>query len=475
MMPLPNTTETSLKQSGASLTRHNPHILIIDDEPDIRNLLREILEDEGYQVSVAENGASAREHFHSFRADLVLLDIWMPDVDGITLLQEMTSANQLTMPVIMMSGHGTVETAVEATRLGAYDFIEKPLSLAKLLLTIEQALHDEKARRENIEPYRNLSLPEPIGKSELMQALRKQIKQLAQHDAPVLLLGEEGSELQDIVHYLHRNSPRQAQALVELDLGSITPEQFYREAFGYEEEGRIHTGLLEQATGGSLFIPALSVLDNEIQATLCHVFKQKQFYRLNGTATIPFNARVIAACPMNIEALLKEKKLSQELYYYLNVLPLRVPSLREHREDIPDLLNYYTTVFVDQETLPYRKFSMAAQNRLRNYYWPGNIRELINLVQRLLITGTGSEISLEEVEKALETQRPKQAGMVLPIDYDRPLREARELFERTYFEYQLRKLNGSVGKVAQVAGLERTHLYRKLRSLGIDPKAVTTD
>jgi two-component system nitrogen regulation response regulator NtrX len=453
--------------------RPNPYILVVDDEPDIRNLLQEILEDEGYDVSVAEDGESARKSHRDRRPDLVLLDIWMPDVDGITLLKEWAEeGGGLPMPVIMMSGHGTVETAVEATRLGAYDFIEKPLSLAKLLLTIEHALEAERLQRENQGLRRQSHMPhEPVGHSAVLQRLREQVKRIAEHDTWVLMTGESGSGMNVVAHYLHNCSPHRERPFVEVSIASLAAEGIEAQLFGSEDEGKIHYGLLEQANGGTLFISDVGDLDMATQTRLNSALETRAFQRVGGDTSVQLYVRIIAATHYNLETMIEQEKFRKDLYYQLNVVPLRIPSLREHREDVPELLNYYVNLYVEQDKLPYRKFSLPAQNRLRNYHWPGNIRELSNLVQRLLIIGAGTEISLDEVEQALGASSQPISGSI-PMGYDRPLREAREQFEKAYLEYQLKQHEGSVGKVAKIVGLERTHLYRKLRSLGIDPKSL---
>jgi two-component system, NtrC family, nitrogen regulation response regulator NtrX len=451
---------------------HTPYILVVDDEPDIRNLLQEILEDEGYEIAIAENGESARHLHRQRRPDLILLDIWMPDVDGITLLKEWSEDGVLPMPVIMMSGHGTVETAVEATRLGAYDFIEKPLSLAKLLLTVEHALEADKLNRENQGLRRHTHIAhEPIGKSAVMQRLREQIKRIAEHDSWILMQGEPGTGMRVLAHYLHSCSPHHDRPFIEINVAALDESTAAKELFGYEQNNKVHYGLLDQANGGTIYFQDIAEMDAATQAKLTSVLQAKSFTRPGGDTPVSLYVRIISATHQNLEQLVEEGQFRNDLYYLLNVVPLSVPSLREHREDVPELLNYYTNIFVDQEKLPYRKFSMAAQNRLRNYEWPGNIRELSNMVQRLLITSAGSEISQEEIEGTLgeHTMKPLTAAGI-PASFNLPLREARDQFEKEYLEYQLEKNNGSVGKVAQIAGVERTHLYRKLKSLGIDPK-----
>ncbi len=448
-----------------------PYILVVDDEPDIRNLLKEILEDEGYDVGVAENGKEARKSKQRHRPDLVLLDIWMPDVDGITILKEWSEAGILPMPVIMMSGHGTVETAVEATRLGAYDFIEKPLSLAKLLLTVEHALESDSLKRENSDLREHgVTLDEPIGKSAHIQNLRENVKRVAQHDTWVLITGEPGSGLGVIARYLHKNSNRAARPFVDVNVASLSKQNGEKELFGSEVNGKITHGLLERANGGSLYLCDIVDMEPTIQTQLLSALDTGQIHRIGGTSLIEINVRILAATNHNLAERVEENKFRKDLYFKLNVVPINVLALREHYEDIPELLNYFVARYVDLEKLPYRKFSVAAQNQLRNHNWPGNLRELENLVQRLLITGSDTEISSEEVNHALGTLKSDNG---IDMNFDQPLREARDQFERAYFEHHLRIQNGSVGEVAKTAELERTHLYRKLRTLGIDAKSIT--
>lgn len=448
------------------------YILVVDDEPDIRTLVGEILLDEGYEVQSAEDGDSARKACRARRPDLVLLDIWMPDVDGISLLKEWSEADDgLPFPVIMMSGHGTVETAVEATRLGAYDFIEKPLSLAKLLLTVERALEADKLKRENV-GLRKQALPvtEPVGRSTMMLRLREQVKRIASHDTWVFMTGEAGSGKKTLARYLHANSVRRDGPFVEMGVGSIARENSAVELFGSEEDGAVHYGRLEQANGGILLLDEVSDMDAETQARLLSALESQAFLRVGGAEPVSVDVRIIASSNKDMELEVREERFREDLYYRLNVVPLHVPPLREHCEDVPELLSYYVAQFVDQDNLPYRRFTVAAQNRLRNYTWPGNVRELKNLVQRLLILGAGEQIDVDEVEQALSTQPQKQAATIGTGLYDLPLREAREQFERDYLQHQLAVCDGSVGKLAKMVGMERTNLYRKLRSLGIDVK-----
>jgi len=448
------------------------HILVVDDEPEIRSLVRDILEDEGYTVSIAEGGEAAREARRARRPDLILLDIWMEDVDGITLLREWAEGGDLPCPVVMMSGHGTVETAVEATRLGAYDFIEKPISLAKLLLTIERAFESARLQRENVGLRQQVQLVlEPVGKSKVMERLREQARKIAQHSSWVLIDGEPGAGKGTFARYIHEQSPRREGPFVEIAVGAISLENSAAELFGHEDGDVIHYGRLEQANGGTLCIGDIADMDLQTQARLLSVFQTNSFTRLGGKEDVQVDLRIIVTTQRNLEEAVAAGRFRDDLFYHLNVVPLHIPALREHADDVHDLLNYYIDYFVTNDKLAYRHFSVAAQNSLRNYEWPGNIRELKNLVQRLLILGSGEEIKPEEIERSISSHAPVSTGNTGPsIAYNLPLREAREQFEKDYLEYQLQESGGSVGKLAKRVGMERTHLYRKLRSLGIDHK-----
>jgi DNA-binding NtrC family response regulator len=372
----------------------------------------------------------------------------------------------------MMSGHGTVETAVEATRLGAYDFIEKPISLAKLLLTVERAFESDRLKRENVD-LREHGRPVimPIGKSEVMEQLRQQARRIAQHSSVVLISGEAGAGKGTFARYIHEQSQLYKGPYVEIAVGSITRENSATELFGIEEGQSVHYGRLEQANGGTLCIGDIADMDLQTQARLLSVLQTSSFVRLGGNEDVEVDLRIIATTQRNLEQEVAEGRFRDDLFYHLNVVPLHIPALREHADDVHELLNFYIDYLVTHERLPYRHFSVAAQNRLRSYKWPGNIRELRNLVQRLLILGSGEEIEVDEIERAIGSNvevAGDRSGPVMP--YDLPLREAREQFEHNYLLHQLQEVDGSVGKLAKRVGMERTHLYRKLRSLGIDLK-----
>ncbi|MCC5858757.1 MAG: sigma-54-dependent Fis family transcriptional regulator [Ectothiorhodospiraceae bacterium] len=453
-------------------------ILVVDDEPDIRSLVQEILEDEGYRVQAAEHAEATRQALRQGRPDLILLDIWMPDTDGISLLKEWSEGEGLPCPVVMMSGHGTVETAVEATRLGAYDFIEKPLSLAKLLLVVERALQADRLARENRGLRERVdAVVDPVGNSRRMVALREQARRIAGHDTWVLITGEAGSGKRTFAHYLHRHSARREGPFVEVAAGSIAGASSARELFGSEEGGRVVYGRLEQANAGTLFIDEVADLDMPAQVRLLSALTSQQFHRVGGAEPVEVDVRVLAATRVDLAAEVRAGRFREDLYYHLNVVPLAVPPLREHAEDVPDLLAFYLDRLQEREGLPVRRFSPGAEEALRRYQWPGNVREFKNLVQRLLILGENGEISVTEVEAALglraapqpTPEQGAQAGTPAPLPFDRPLREAREAFEKLYLQHQLREAGGSVGELAKLTGMERTHLYRKLKALGIDP------
>jgi two-component system, NtrC family, nitrogen regulation response regulator NtrX len=451
-----------------------PHILVVDDEADIRGLLKEILSEEGYEVDVAANAVQARASRARQSPDLVLLDIWMPDVDGISLLREWSASTTDGCPVVMMSGHGTVETAVEATRLGAFDFVEKPLSLAKLLHTVERALDAGKRRRGSGKMFAPQLLA-PIGKSKIMQQLRAELQQIAGNPSSVLLIGEPGSGREAFARYLHERSPRATAAFVTLVASSLREADAENRLFGREEAGSGRAGVLEEVGDGTLFIHEIEDLPPAVQRLLVGVFESGRFTRLGGTEQIEFRGRVLSSAQPGIENRAGPEGFRRDLLAHLNMLIVRTPPLRDYAEDVPELLRHYVDRVVDSEGLPFRRFSVAAQNRLRNYPWPDNVRELKTLVHRLLIQKGPEEIRLEEIERELAVQAPPGEPLVKQDLLALPLREAREQFERAYLQQQLLLCNGKVGQLAKRVGMERTHLYRKLRSLGVDFRSISED
>jgi two-component system nitrogen regulation response regulator NtrX len=448
-------------------------ILVVDDEADIRSLLKEILSEEGYDVEVAADAAQARSSRAAQVPDLVLLDIWMPDTDGITLLREWFMTDGYDCPVVMMSGHGTVETAVEATRLGAFDFVEKPLSLTKLLRTVERAL-DAGRRKRLSERTQASSLAVPIGKSKVTQALREQIQHAASSSSPVLLVGELGSGREAYARYLHSLSARSAKPFFMVVCASLSGDPAAA-LFGSEHDGKVELGAFDQAAGGTLFLSGLEDLNSDAQRALLGAIEQNGYTRVGGRERLTINVRWISSAQEGFEVRATSEPFRRDLLAHLNVITLRVPPLREYAEDVPDLLRFYVDRLVDDQHLPLRRFSVAAQNRLRNYPWPGNVGELKNLVQRVLILGAGEEIRLEEIERELAVKLANDEPLVKQDLLALPLREAREQFERAYLQQQLLLCNGKVGQLAKRVGMERTHLYRKLRALGVDFRQLGED
>jgi DNA-binding NtrC family response regulator len=440
-------------------------ILVVDDEANIRALIDEILSEEGYEVTTAADAKHARAARKEHEFDLVLLDIWMPDTDGISLLKEWTESGE-SGTVVMMSGHGTVDTAVEATRLGAFDFIEKPVSLAKLLRTVEKALAARRTKDQRRVALAQTSAP--AGKSQPMRALREQIARVAQHDAHVLITGEPGSGRELFARYLASQSPQARAPFVMVMGGDLTAEDAQRQLLGDGSQ----PGALERADGGILFIRELGDVSPAGQRLLLGVLEQRAYRPAGQAADRPLRVRIVSSAYPGFE---RSEAVRRELLSHLSVVVIRVPPLREYSEDVPELLRYHADVLVDAEGLPFRRFSVAAQNRLRNYPWPGNVRELNNLVKRLLILGAEEEISLAEVEAQVAAGTAEGEPLVKQDLLAMPLREAREHFERAYLQQQLLLCGGKVGQLAKRVGMERTHLYRKLRSLGIDFRQSLTD
>ncbi len=420
-------------------------VLVVDDEVGIRELLRDILQDEGYQVKLAENAAEAREYRQQTRPDVVLLDIWMPDCDGITLLKEWGAGGMLTMPVVMMSGHGTIDTAVEATRIGAFDFLEKPIALQKLLKTVNAALkHSEQL------PKSDMSLLN-LGKSAVINELRQRLEQVSMSKAPLLLIGEKGSGAELCAKFLHQaNTPW--LTLIESQRLADAPLE-----------------VLEQLREGVLFIPEVADLDKTQQKGLMVLLAKAEKY----------GARVVCSTSKPLPDMVVDGTFDNGLLQTLSVSTLRVPSLADHREDIPDLARALAFLLVETTASPYREFETAALNMLRNADWPGNLTQLDSVIRNLMQTSLGEKITLDDVNRVMEQFAPLQSPVNeqtvpntdgLPIDLDRPLREARDEFERLYFEYHIQKADKNMSRVAEAVELERTHLYRKLKQLGIKTK-----
>jgi DNA-binding NtrC family response regulator len=404
-------------------------ILVVDDEVGIRELLSEILADEGHQVMLAESAGDARRLRERSRPDLVLLDIWMPDTDGITLLKEWAASGQLTMPVVMMSGHATIETAVEATRIGALDFLEKPVALQRLLATVKRALRSPEATAA---PQLALAA---LGRSPALADAKKRLAQLAQAAAPLLLRGERGMRPELFARLLAAPS---APFLSGAELLAEPPSE-----------------LLAKATGGVLFFPDLTRLARNEQRSLEFLLTRAEKHKV----------RLVSFSPLDVRSLAEKHDFDPELGARLSELTLRLPALREFSEDVPDLASLMLAQMVEARACPPRRLAIAALNALRHHVWPGNLTELEGVVKDLALSSLDEEIQLEDVERVLAGRAAP--GALPEVLLDRPYREAREAFERVYFEHLLTREHGSMSRVAERSGLERTHLYRKLKALGL--------
>lgn len=438
-------------------------VLVVDDEPDIRDLVKEILEDEGYAVIVAEDVRTAREAIEERVPDLVLLDIWMPDQDGISLLKEWHNAGALKFPVVMISGHGTVETAVEATRLGAVDFIEKPLSLARLLLTVEKAISGFVV--QSSAPAGGALTP-IIGNSEYCRDLRAAAEKAASGGyAAMLIQGERATGKQLIARHIHFQSARTAEPFICLRCDSLSDANAARELLGNANSA----GFFESAASGTLCLVDIEELPKVAQSLLQEAIETGVAVREDGV-NIALKATLIASGSEQLQRCITQGDFSEPLYRHLSQHTIKTRPLREHPEDVPLLLTHYVDQLVERDGLPYRHFSVAAQNKLRNLDWPGNVLELINFVQRLLIVGQGVEIDLDEVDSLHGADKARDSevtGDTMRLPLDMPLREARAEFERLYLQRQLDSVDGNIVELARIVGMERTHLYRKLRSVGI--------
>ncbi|HEU4709790.1 MAG TPA: sigma-54 dependent transcriptional regulator [Methylophilaceae bacterium] len=422
-------------------------ILVVDDEIGIRELLRDILLDEGYNVKLAENAAQARDLRQQERPDLVLLDIWMPDCDGISLLKEWANGGLLTMPVVMMSGHGTIDTAVEATRIGAFDFLEKPIALQKLLKTVNAALkHGEQLPRSDMNLVN-------LGRSAVITELRQRLEQVAKAKGPLMLIGAKGSGSELCARFLHQ------------------PDTPWMELTQPERLTAAPMEILEQLRDGLLFVPEVADLAKA---------EQKGLLLLLGKAE-RYGVRVVCSTAQALPQMAVEGQFDSTLLQTLSATTLRVPSLEDHREDIPDLARAMVTLLVETKEAPYREFDIAALNALRNAQWPGNLIQLDSVIRNLMQTSLGEKITQGDVERVLgQFEAFEQAEAAngngkapnggLQLNLDQPLREARDDFERLYFNHHIAKVGGNISKVAENVQLERTHLYRKLKQLGMKTK-----
>jgi len=444
------------------------HVLIVDDEPAIQSALRGVLEDEGYRVTAVGSGAEAIGVVGDETPDVVFLDIWMPGLDGLDTLAEIKRVRPETA-VVMISGHGTIETAVKATRLGAYDFIEKPLSLDKTLVILDRALEHARLESENASLREKLDeRSQIIGESAVIRALREQIAMAAPTNGRVLIYGENGSGKELVARAVHALSTRHDRAFVEVNCAAIPEELIESELFGHEKGAftGAHSrrrGRFELADGGTIFLDEIGDMSLKTQAKVLRALEEQSFERVGGKDTIKVDVRVIAASNRDLQNLIRHSRFRDDLFYRLSVIPIEVPPLRARTEDIPLLIDHFIRVFSTDNGKRVKTLSGEALAYFLAYDWPGNVRELRNMVERLVIMAPRDLIDAEDVPAPL---RPKET---VGETRERTLREARDNFERAYILAELRANEWNMTRTAERLGIERSHLYRKIKGYSIIP------
>jgi two-component system nitrogen regulation response regulator NtrX len=447
-------------------------ILIVDDAESVRTALRLTLEDEGFETFPAANGAEAVEHLRRRRLDLVVLDLFLPDRDGLELLAELHHEHP-ELPIVVVSGQGTIDVAIQATRLGAYDFLEKPLASSRLLVTVHNALERTRMSRRLEALSRQVERRwELIGESAPMRRLRSELQRAGASDARILLMGENGSGKELAARLAHRLSPRALCPFVEVNCAAIPEELIESELFGHVRgaftgAGGDRAGRFEQAHGGTLFLDEIGDMSLKTQAKVLRALQEQRFERVGGHATIQVDVRLIAATNKVLEDEIRHGRFREDLYFRLAVIPIEVPPLRERRGDVPELIEYFLAHYARELGRRPKRLSPEAMARLEDHAWPGNVRELRNLVERLVIMVEGDEIGVRDLPAPLRGD----AGQAdpAPVDTgDGTLRAARAAFEKHFIAAKLRGVDGNVTRAAELLGLERSHLYRKLRAYGLE-------
>lgn len=448
-------------------------ILVVDDEESIIKSLEGILTDEGFEVRNAVNGSAALDKIEEEIPDLVLLDIWMPEMDGIKTLVKIKETFPA-LQVVMMSGHGTIETAVKATKLGAYDFIEKPLSLEKVLLTINNALEHNRLEEEiSLLKEREKGRNRITGNSEAILDLKEQIRIVAPTNAWVLISGENGTGKELVAHTIHRLSKRSHKPMVEVNCAAIPEELIESELFGHEKgaftgAGAMKRGKFDLAHEATLFLDEIGDMSLKAQSKTLRILQERKFERVGGSKTIHVDVRVIAATNKDLEAEIERAAFREDLYFRLNVIPIRVPPLRERVEDIPKLIEEFTGEFSLDTNQPSKRFSEDAIQLLMRYHWPGNVRELKNLVERLVIMTASDEIRAVDVPPPFNQSESSGDEMEVSLEDFDTYREARAQFEKAFIARKLREYNGNVSQTAEAIGLERSNLHKKIKAYGLE-------
>ncbi len=456
------------------------HILIVDDEAEIRESLESILKEEDYLVTTAATAAEALILLRDAAYDVVLLDIWLPDRDGLDALTEIRTLDRANVPeVVIISGHGTIEAAVRATKLGAYDFLEKPLSLDRTLIVVKNAMRARQMREDNQEFARQLSRGTVTGQSVPMKALRQQIKLMAPTNGRVLIFGESGTGKELIGRAMHAESLRKDRVFVELNCAAIPEDYIESELFGYRHGAMPggpteKRGTFERADGGTLFLDEVGDMSLKTQAKVLRALDEQRFYPVGASHPIHVDVRVIAATNKDLEEEIARGNFREDLFYRLNVIPFFVPPLRDRKEDIPLLVKEFMQEFGAEYGRPHVEMTEDALAALRQYHWPGNVRELRNLVERVLILNPKTQrierkhLPMLVFREPGSTARP--AAHPARAEEFTTLLEAREAYERDYILKKLDECHGNVSRTAESLGLERSHLYRKMKALGVSVK-----
>ncbi|MCM0604566.1 MAG: sigma-54-dependent Fis family transcriptional regulator [Xanthomonadaceae bacterium] len=457
------------------------NVLIVDDESSIRQTLTAALQDEGYQVQSAQNGAEALAITEKSGPDLVLLDIWMPGVDGIEVLKRIKELRTDTV-VIMMSGHGTIETAVRATKLGAFDFIEKPLSLERLLVLLQNARSTQDLARENTALRRQLQKERTlIGDSSVMQQARDIIKRVAPTTGSVLITGENGTGKELIAHAIHTHSPRFNKPFIEVNCAAIPEELIESELFGHEKGSFTGAtgqkkGKFDLANGGTLFLDEIGDMSFKTQAKILRILQEQKFERVGGNQTIQTDVRVLAATNKDLKQAIKNGSFREDLYHRLNVIPFYLQPLRDRKGDTEQLALHFLKEFSNTHGKPVRPLTKEALAALNSYSWPGNVRELRNMIERIVIltpeADFNNSVLASEVLQFLTDQfMTESSEATTPPGFStdlKTLRDARDAFEKVFIQKSLEENSWNVSKTAQTLGIERSHLHKKIKAYGLE-------
>ena len=449
-------------------------ILIVDDEKDIRELISEILLDEGYSTRLAGNSAECLDEVLERPPSLLILDIWLKDsnMDGIDILKKVKN-DYPNMPVVIISGHGNIEIAVSAIKQGAYDFIEKPFNIEQLLVVVRRAMETSSLRQENKELKQKDKIDfEFIGKSSTFRNFVSNLEKVSRANSRILISGASGSGKEAAARYIHKKSKQASGHFIVINCSTSNQDDLERILFGYETgNGPKNMGALEKAKGGTIFLDEVSELPLELQGKLLKVLVENSLSRVGSDAKINLNIRFISATSSDILKNIKDKKFREDLFHRLNVVPIKVPNLNERVDDIPILAEYFAKKLSSNNGLALRKFSEEAITFLQGMSWPGNIRQLKNLIERVLILGNPSE-KIGSEELILSEIKPQdengKGNLISPELANMPLREAREIFEKDYLNLQINRFGGNISKTASFVEMERSALHRKLKSLGIN-------